>query len=97
MLNNRKQQLVNFDEELAKYPDKCWDMAKKSNYGSVKHMMSVQYSGSFCPTDFILVESDVLITKPSTSGMSNTPPAERCNGSVEGATRKTDSSPGSAT
>ena len=61
VLNNRKQQLVNFDEELAKYPDKCWDMAKKSNYGSVKHMMSVQYLWGVLPDGFILVESDVLI------------------------------------
>ena len=64
VLNNRKQQLINFDEELAKYPDKCWDMAKKSNYGSVKHMMSVQYLWSVLKDGFILVESDVLITKP---------------------------------
>ena len=64
VLNNRKQQLVNFDEELAKYPDKCWDMAKKSNYGSVKHMMSVQYLWGVLTDGFILVESDVLITKP---------------------------------
>lgn len=64
VLNNRKQQLVNFDAELKKYPDKCWDMARLSNYGSVKHMMSVQYLWSVLKDGFILVESDVLITKP---------------------------------
>ena len=65
VLNNRKQQLINFDEELALYPDKCWEMACKSNYGSVKHMMSVQYLFDVLPEGFILVESDVIITQPS--------------------------------
>ena len=64
VLNNRKQQLINFDEELSFFPDKCWDMAKKSNYGSVKHMMSVQYLFDVLPEGFILVESDVIITQP---------------------------------
>lgn len=64
VLNNRKQQLIDFDAELKKYPDKCWDMAKKSNWGSVKHMMSVQYLWGVLKDGFILVESDVLITKP---------------------------------
>jgi hypothetical protein len=64
VLNNRKQQLINFDEELALYPDKCWEMARKSNYGSVKHMMSVQYLFDVLPEGFILVESDVIITQP---------------------------------
>lgn len=64
VLNNRKQQLINFDEELAFFPDKCWDMAKKSNYGSVKHMMSVQYLFGVLTEGFILIDSDVLISKP---------------------------------
>ena len=64
VLNNRKQQLINFDQELANYPDKCWDLAFKSNYGSVKHMMSVQYLWGVLTDGFILVESDVLITQP---------------------------------
>ena len=64
VLNNRKQQLVNFDEELAQYPDKSWDLSFMSNYGSVKHMMSVQYLWGVLTDGFILVESDVLITQP---------------------------------
>ena len=64
VLNNRKQQLIDFDTALKKYPEKCWDMAKKSNWGSVKHMMSVQYLWGVLKEGFILVESDVLITKP---------------------------------
>lgn len=64
VLNNRKQQLIDFDAALKKYPEKCWDMATKSNWGSVKHMMSVQYLWGVLKEGFILVESDVLITKP---------------------------------
>lgn len=64
VLDNRKQQLIDFDAALKKYPEKCWDMATKSNWGSVKHMMSVQYLWGVLKEGFILVESDVLITKP---------------------------------
>lgn len=63
LLNNRNGQLVDFDAELQKYPDKCWEMAKRSNWGSVKHMMSVQKLWDLLPDGFILVESDVLIRK----------------------------------
>ena len=64
VLNNRKQQLVNFDEELAKYPDKCEELAYKGNFASVKHMMSVQYLFGVLKDGFVLMDSDVLITKP---------------------------------
>ena len=64
VLNNRKQQLVNFDEELAKYPDKCEELAYKGNFASVKHMMSVQYLFGILTDGFILMDSDVLISKP---------------------------------
>ena len=62
VLNNRKQQIVNFDEELAKHPNKCWDLAHQSNYGSMKHMMSVQKLWELVPDGFILMESDLLLT-----------------------------------
>lgn len=61
VINNRKQQVVNFDEELAKYPNKCWDLAHQSNYGSMKHMMSVQKLWELVPDGFILMESDLLL------------------------------------
>lgn len=64
IIDNTKGQIIDFDAELEKYPDKCWDMAKRSNYGSAKHMMSVQKLWELLPDGFILVESDVLITKP---------------------------------
>lgn len=61
--DNTQQQIVNFDEELAKYPNKCWDMAKLSNWGSIKHMMSVQKLWELVPDGFILLESDALVKK----------------------------------
>ena len=64
VIDNTKGQIIDFDEELERYPERCWDMAKKSNYGSAKHMMSVQYLWTVLTEGFILVESDVLITKP---------------------------------
>lgn len=64
VLNNRKQQLVNFDDELAKYPDKCEGLAYKGNFASVKHMMSVQYLFGVLKDGFILMDSDILISKP---------------------------------
>lgn len=63
VVDNTKGQIVDFEAELAKYPDKCWDLAKRSNYGSAKHIMSVQKLWELLPDGFILVESDVLIQK----------------------------------
>ena len=63
VIDNTKGQVIDFDKELAKYPDKEWDMAKKSNHGSFKHIISVQKLWEMLPDGFILLESDVLITK----------------------------------
>jgi hypothetical protein len=63
VINNRKGQYVDFEAELAKYPDKEIRMAKLSNHGSVKHMLSVQKLWELIPEGFILMESDVLIRK----------------------------------
>lgn len=65
VINNRTQQLVNFDEELEKYPDKCFELSHEGNFASVKHMMSVQYLMDEVLTDgFILMDSDILVKKP---------------------------------
>lgn len=65
VLNNRKGRYINFEKELAKYPEKdekygcaagCW-------YGSDKHMMSVQKMWELVPDGFVLMDSDVLIRK----------------------------------
>ena len=62
-IDNTKGKVINFDAELEKYPDKCWDLAWRSNYGSFKHMLSVQYLWGVMPDGFILVESDMIIKK----------------------------------
>lgn len=63
VIDNTKGKVIDFESELAKYPDKEWEMAKKSNHGSVKHILSVQKLWELLPDGFILLESDVLIKK----------------------------------
>ena len=63
VIDNTKGKYIDFEAELAKWPNKEWDMAKKSNHGSMKHIWSVQKLWELIPDGFILLESDVLITK----------------------------------
>ena len=63
VVDNTRGKVIDFEAELAKYPDKCWELAKRSNYGSAKHIMSVQKLWELLPDGFILMESDVLIQK----------------------------------
>lgn len=64
VINNTNGQLINFDEELAKYPDREPKYAMRSNFGSFKHILTVQKLWELIPESFILMESDVLIKKP---------------------------------
>ena len=64
VLNNRKGQLIDFDKELDKYPDKCMELSHEGNFASAKHMMSVQKLWELIPDGFILMDSDILIKKP---------------------------------
>ena len=61
VIDNTKGKYIDFEAELAKFPNKCWDLAKKSNYGSAKHIMSVQKLWELLPGGFILMESDILL------------------------------------
>lgn len=63
VIDNTKGQIIDFEKELSKYPDKCWELAKRSNWGSAKHIMSVQKLWELLPDGFILMESDILLTK----------------------------------
>jgi hypothetical protein len=63
VIDNTKGQIIDFEAELAKYPDKEWEMAKRSNHGSFKHIITVQKLWELLPGGFILLESDVLITR----------------------------------
>ena len=61
--DNTKGQIINFDEELKKYPerDKRWGCAPGCDFGSDKHMMSVQKLWELVPEGFVLMDSDVLV------------------------------------
>jgi hypothetical protein len=63
VINNTKGQIINFDKELEKYPDKIARIGVwgKCVYGSVKHMMSIQKLWDYCPDGFLLMDGDVLL------------------------------------
>ena len=61
VFDNTKGQIFNFDQELAKYPNKDMAVGGVNNWGSDKHMMSVQALWDLLPEGFMLIDSDVLI------------------------------------
>ena len=63
IIDNTKGQIIDFDKELEKYPQRCADIgvAKNCNFGSVKHMMTVQKLWELLPDGFVLIESDILL------------------------------------
>ncbi len=65
VIDNTQGQVIDFDAELAKFPDRDRSIgcAKGCEFGSVKHMMTVQKLWELIPTGFVLMESDILITK----------------------------------
>ena len=64
VVDDTKGRLIDFEAELAKYPERSTCYAKVSNYGSVKHMLSVQMLWDILPEGFVLLDSDVLLRKP---------------------------------
>ena len=65
VFDNTRGQIIDFDAELAKYPerDRSIGCAKGCEFGSVKHMMTVQKLWELLPQGFVLMESDILIKK----------------------------------
>ena len=63
VINNRKGQIIDFEKELAKYPerDEKIGCAKGCWFGSDVHMMSVQKLWELIPDGFVLMDSDILI------------------------------------
>ena len=63
VFNNRKGKIIDFDKELAKYPDRDESIgcSKGCCFGSDKHMMSVQKLWELVPDGFVLADSDILI------------------------------------
>ena len=66
VFDNTKGQIIDFDKELEKYPerDRSIGCAKGCEFGSVKHMMTVQKLWELLPQGFVLMESDILFSVP---------------------------------
>ena len=67
VIDNTKGQCLDFEKELAKCPNRSYDMGVVFGgvYGSAKHMMSVQWlMDNVLTDDFILFDGDILIQKP---------------------------------
>ena len=62
IIDNTQGQVINFDEELAKFPNKCQTVGTYANYyGSDKHMMTIQKLWDILPDGFLLMDSDILL------------------------------------
>ena len=65
VIDNTKGQLVDFDAELAKWKkDKDQGYSKGCNFGSVKHMLSVEWLMQNMEEPFVLMDSDILLKAP---------------------------------
>jgi hypothetical protein len=62
-IDNTKGQVIDWDKFLAEYPDREPKYAAVSNWGSAKHMRTVQELWKILPQGFVLMESDVIIRK----------------------------------
>ena len=62
-IDNTKSQIIDFDKELAKYPnkDKSLGVDGACFFGSDKHMMTIQKLFELIPEGFLLMDSDILI------------------------------------
>ena len=61
VIDNTRGQIINFNKVLESYPDREDNDRNRSNYGSAKHTMSVDWLMDYLPDGFILMDSDVLI------------------------------------
>ena len=63
VIDNTNGQVINFDKELEKFPNRVPEIgcAKGCEYGSAKHMMTVQKLWELLPDGFVLMESDILL------------------------------------
>lgn len=68
VIDNTTGAYIDFDKELQQYPDKEYSQRNRSNFGSAKHTMSVDWLMDHyhdCP-DFVLADSDVLFRQDIT-------------------------------
>lgn len=64
VIDNTKGQVIDFENELEKYPEREPKWAMLSNFGSFKHIITVQKLWEILPHGFVLLEGDALIRKP---------------------------------
>ncbi len=64
VIDNTKGQVIDFDKFLAEYPDREPYWAMLSNFGSAKHIRTVQELWKLSPQGFVLLEGDAILTKP---------------------------------
>ena len=60
ILDNTKGQIIDFDAFLAKYPNKVKSV---NNWGSPKHIRTIEYLWGLFPNNFLLMDSDVLVKR----------------------------------
>lgn len=60
---NTKGQVIDFQKLLAEYPHKNPRHSMCNDWGSTKHIWSVQKLWEIIPEGFVLMESDVLLKK----------------------------------
>ena len=65
IFDNTKGQIIDFEKELEKYPERDETVGCEfgCNFGSDKHIMSVQKLWELIPDGFVLMDSDILIKK----------------------------------
>ena len=68
VIDNTHGEYIDFNKELEAYPerDRSIGCAKGCEFGSAKHMMTVQKLWEIIPQGFVLMESDIFIKKPIT-------------------------------
>ena len=66
VIDNTRGQIIDFDTELQRYPERNRSIgcAKGCEFGSAKHMMTVQVLWELIPDGFVLMESDILLKQP---------------------------------
>lgn len=64
-IDNTKGQIINFDIELKKYPNRTIAQQKSAgvNFGSAKHCMSIQWLINYLNDPIILCDTDILLKK----------------------------------
>ena len=65
-IDNTQGQVIDFDKELDQYPDRCRDIgcAKGCEFGSAKHMMTVQKLWELLPEGFVVT---LVVGHPGTN------------------------------